>query len=390
MMKQHMCQKNFPTTIALNSISQLFYKLFLSKIKKKFDLLAFKNSKYLFYRFNDYVKAYGNPRYKLLYTRKMLDSVGLKKVEDKNKQFLIEKIIHGVEFENLYQSNPEKKPEMMETTESNYKVTRRVYQYLYYDIAELFFDYIKSLDSLEQQDIDEDMRINGWGSVEKISEVQDSMRMLNLFQDFYTATGRLPTFNGLLVVPDGDAQPGENKVNVKQLYDLFKNTSSHGLVSLPFLGLLLHFFESSQDLKFIKNATTELYKNLSYMSLSGARNFKFDAVSDFIAHLSFIIKRNTIENNKRIQIEEEMLAKKINDGRLFEPKISDPLEDVTEIIDKPEPKHKKTTFPYVEPTVQLPDEIEETQKRVDDDFTDLLSKINKVNDVATEQKNKKM
>ena len=320
----------------------------------------------------------------------MLDSVGLKKVEDKNKQFLIEKIIHGVEFENLYQSNPEKKPGMMETTESNYKVTRRVYQYLYYDIAELFFDYIKSFDSFEQQDIDEDMRINGWGSVEKISEVQDSMRMLNLFQDFYTATGRLPTFNGLLVVPDGDAQPGENEVNVKQLYDLFKNTSSHGLVSLPFLGLLLHFFESSQDLKFIKNATTELYKNLSYMSLSGARNFKFDAVSDFIAHLSFIIKRNTIENNKRIQIEEEMLAKKINDGRLFEPKISDPLEDVTEIIDKPEPKHKKTTFPYVEPTVQLPDEIEETQKRVDDDFTDLLSKINKVNDVATEQKNKKM
>ena len=320
----------------------------------------------------------------------MLDSVGLKKVEDKNKQFLIEKIIHGVEFENLYQSNPEKKPEMMETTESNYKVTRRVYQYLYYDIAELFFDYIKSLDSLEQQDIDEDMRINGWGSVEKISEIQDSMRMLNLFQDFYTATGRLPTFNGLLVVPDGDAQPGENKVNMKQLYDLFKNTGSHGLVSLPYLGLLLHFFESSQDLKFIKNATTELYKNLSYMSLSGARNFKFDAVSDFIAHLSFIIKRNTIENNKRIQIEEEMLAKKINDGRLFEPKIRDPLEDVTEIIDKPEPKHKKTTFPYVEPTVQLPDEIEETQKRVDDDFTDLLSKINKVNDVATEQKNKKM
>ena len=320
----------------------------------------------------------------------MLDSVGLKKVEDKNKQFLIEKIIHGVEFENLYQSNPEKKPEMMETTESNYKVTRRVYQYLYYDIAELFFDYIKSFDSFEQQDIDEDMRINGWGSVEKISEIQDSMRMLNLFQDFYTATKRLPTFNGLLVVPDGDAQPGENKVNMKQLYDLFKNTGSHGLVSLPYLGLLLHFFESSQDLKFIKNATTELYKNLSYMSLSGARNFKFDAVSDFIAHLSFIIKRNTIENNKRIQIEEEMLAKKINDGRLFEPKISDPLEDVTEIIDKPEPKHKKTTFPYVEPTVQLPDEIEETQKRVDDDFTDLLSKINKVNDVATEQKNKKM
>ena len=81
------------------------------------------------------MKACGNPRYKLLHTRRILDSVDLKKVEDKNKQFLIEKIIHGVEFENLYQSNPEKKSEIMKTIESNYKVARRVHQYLYYDIA---------------------------------------------------------------------------------------------------------------------------------------------------------------------------------------------------------------------------------------------------------------
>ena len=63
--------------------------------QKKFDLLAFKNAKYLFYRFNDFVKMYGNPRYKLLHTRKMLDTVGLKKVEEKNNQFLIQKIILG-------------------------------------------------------------------------------------------------------------------------------------------------------------------------------------------------------------------------------------------------------------------------------------------------------
>ena len=86
------------------------------------------------------------------------------------------------------------------------------------------------------------------------------------------------------------------------------------------------------------------------------------------------------------EIEEEMLAKKINNGRVFEPKINDPLEDVIEIIDEPEPEDKKTTFPYVEPTVQSPGEIEHSQKRIDDDFTNLLSKINKVNDVVTEQK----
>ena len=184
--------------------------------QEKLDLLSFKNSKYLFYRFNDFVKIYGNPRYKLLHTRKMLDSTALKKLEYKNKQFLVEKIIQGVEFENIYQSHPEQKPEMIHTLESNYKVARRVYQHLHIDIAELFYEYIQSIDSYEQQDIEEDMKINGWGTVENIRSIKDSMRLLNIFQDFYNATGRLPTFNELLIVPNGDAQPGE-KVNMKQL-----------------------------------------------------------------------------------------------------------------------------------------------------------------------------
>ena len=191
-----------------------FLQAFSIDYQEKFDLLAFKNSKYLFYRYNDFVKAYGNPRYKLLHTRKMLDTVGIKKVKDKNKQFLIEKIIHGVEFENFYLSNPEKKPEIMDTIKSNYRIARRVYQQLQYDIAELFADYVRSMISFELQDIDEDIKINGWG-VQKVSEIKFSIKLLNLFQNFYTATGSLLTFNGLLVVPDGDAPPGENKINMK-------------------------------------------------------------------------------------------------------------------------------------------------------------------------------
>ena len=75
-----------------------FLQSFSIDDQEKFDLLAFNNSKYLFYCFNDFIKAYGNPRYKLLHTKKMLDTIGLQKVEEKNKQFLIEKIIHGIEF----------------------------------------------------------------------------------------------------------------------------------------------------------------------------------------------------------------------------------------------------------------------------------------------------
>ena len=307
--------------------------------QEKFDLLAFKNSKYLFYCFNDFVKVYGNPRYKLLHTRIMLDTVGMKKIEEKNKQFLLEKIVQGVEFENLYSTDSERKPEIMSIVEGNYRIARRVQ--LQIDTAELFVEFIRSLSSYELQDMDEDIRANGWG-IKKMGEVSDAQELMKIFQDFYTLTRRLLLSNGLLVVPDGDAPPGE-KLNMKHLHDLFKNIKLHGIVSLPFLGLIQYCFEEN-DHSLIKNATTELYCNLSYMTLSGARDFKFDAVSDLTARLSILIKHTALGNKKMREIENQVIAKKVNDGRIFEPKIEDPLDDVIEIIDLPDPEHKKSMY----------------------------------------------
>ena len=110
------------------------------------------------------------------------------------------------------------------------------------------------------------MKTNGWGTVENIRTIKDFVKLLDLFQDFYKATRRLPTFNELLVVPDSDAQP-EEKINLKQLYDMFKNTNSHSIVSLPFLGLFFTIFMMKKVCILSKKATTELYKNLSYMIL---------------------------------------------------------------------------------------------------------------------------
>ena len=217
----------------------------------------------------------------------MLDSVGLKKVEEKTKQFLIEKVIHEVEFENQYNTVSEKKPKIMSTIEGNHRIARRVYQQLYFDTAELFAEFIRSFSSFELQNMDDDIRANGWG-IKYIREVRDSQGLLKIFQDFYTVTGRLLLSNSLIVIPDADAAPGE-KLNMKHLYDLFKNTSSHGVVSLPFLGLFQYYL-GQNDPTLIKNATSELYSNLSYLTLNVAREFPFGAVSDLTARLSFLLK----------------------------------------------------------------------------------------------------
>ena len=98
--------------------------------------------------------------------------------------------------------------------EGNYKVARRVYQQLFYDIADLFKEYIQSIDLYELQDIEEDLKAAGWGNFENIQTIKNPMRLIGLFQDFYSYTGRLPNFNELLIVPDGDA-PTSKKVNLR-------------------------------------------------------------------------------------------------------------------------------------------------------------------------------
>ena len=274
----------------------------------------------------------------------------------------------------------------MYTVERNYRIGRRVYQQLYLDVAELFAQFIRSLSSSELQDFDEDISANGWG-IKKISEVSDAQELIKIFQDFYSLTGRLPLSNSLLVVPDGDAPP-EEKLNMRQLYDLFKNTNSHGLVSLPFLGLIQYYLEENNH-SLIKNTTSELYFNLSYTTLSGARDFRFDDVSELTARLSILLKHATLRNNHLREIENETFAKKINEERTFEAKIEDPLDEVVEIINVPKIEHKTSMFPYVELTVETADEIEKNQQIIDDDFINLQTKFDQVNDVVTEQKKQK-
>ena len=68
------------------------------------------------------------------------------------------------------------------------------------------------------------------------------------------------------------------------------------------------------------------------------------------------------------------------------PKIEDPLDTVIEILDNPDAEHKKEMYPYVPPQVQAADEIETETTLVDDEFTDLNTKYDEINDVVTTQK----
>ena len=199
------------------------------------------------------------------HTSKVRDKTGFQKIEEKDKQFLIENYIRKIENKNAYEIKTEKEPENMLEIEKNYRVCRCAYQALFYKIAETFIQCVNTLapDKIEQ--LDADLKATGWG-VKLIVEIEDCIEILKLFQLFCYFNRRLPLTNGLLPIPDGETRDGSKKISLKNLYEMFKDTDTHELVSVQFLSALNLFFGG--DIQLSKDRITELYKSLSLKTLS--------------------------------------------------------------------------------------------------------------------------
>ena len=193
------------------------------------------------------------------------------------------------------------------------------------------------------------------------------MELLSTFQLFNHNNGRLPLTNGLLIVPDDDVPGGEDKINLKNLYEMFRYMQSHGLVSMQFLGVLGTFF--GVGVRETKDTITELYKNLLYASLSGANDFKFDAISELISRLSFSIKKKqtALANRDTRERQDTEKAKEIIDTTTFVEQL-DPFEQ--EIVDDlfKDLEYKKTKHPYVEPQVKDAQTIETRTQATNNEF----------------------
>ena len=81
------------------------------------------------------------------------------------------------EFENPYENSIEKKTEIIDTVEINYKIRIRVYQHLYSDIADIFYEYIHLLNPDEIQQIDEDIKTNGLRVI-NLLKIDNSLELL--------------------------------------------------------------------------------------------------------------------------------------------------------------------------------------------------------------------
>ena len=121
--------------------------------------------------------------------------------------------------------------------------------------------------------------------------------------------------------------------------------------------------------------------------MSGTDNLNFDIISDFISKLRFSIKKSTLANIDRNEVEDakKKKAKEIIDSTKFV-ESPDPIEQ--EIVDDlfKELEHKKTKHSYVELQVKDDQTVETETQATKSEFSKLKQKFDKVNNAATEQK----
>ena len=68
--------------------------------------------------------------------------------------------------------------------EKNYRIYRLVYQSLLIEIADTFIQHINTLSPDEINQLDDDIRSDGWGA-QSIVEIENSVELLCKFQMFY-------------------------------------------------------------------------------------------------------------------------------------------------------------------------------------------------------------
>ena len=120
---------------------------------------------------------------------------------------------------------------------------------------------------------------------------------MRLFDLFYYMNGRLTLTTGHLYIPVGDRpeEVGEEYINMKDLYEQYRGSRSHGMVSVPFLCVLNLFLGGKE--KISKAALIELYSNLMLGRLTGESDaLNFSALNKLCMEINIRLANSTFAN----------------------------------------------------------------------------------------------
>ena len=349
-------------------------------------MLANKNIKYLFCRYNDFLLSKSLPT---IFSRRTIlteNKVVLEELGNRDWQYLIKNLISSIKNlkRPLLNTVGKKQAKIIKVLKDNWKFIRRVYNSIYSKIAEQFKIYQDSLTENKKSEVEKDFCANGNGLL-TIWENKSALQILESFSIFYCLNARLRTATGHLFVANSikSEEIKDEKLNLKQLYAKFHGTESDGLVSAPFRCILDLFLGASDQVA--KNLLTDIYKNLTMRSLSSedkSRVLEFSALTEMCAEIKAHIANLFFENQEKSKSEKLPKKMQISEQHGFFDDETIPGRD-NDLLLEGETELEDIKKDYEQPFLETATDTEEKTNKYDEDFFQTVEKINMVDFEAT-------
>ena len=250
---------------------------------------------------------------------------------------------------------------MLKTMTKNYKILRRVHNDLYKTVAENFKYYFDNLNETDLGEIEAHTVSSGLNSPKN---VQNASELLILFDYFYFINGRFPTTNEHTFVPRAKLPLEVNgeELNIKNLYEKFRGSDSHGIVCSQILAALFCFFNGGGEKK-ARKFLSDSYQNGTVGALSTDHSFQFDAFTDLLISLGFLFRQSAMTQTETVKAEDintdQQLKQKyeIDDDDPPPPPYTAPMYVEPDSISE---KIRQFTGDVAEPKLETPSEIKQT------------------------------
>ena len=112
--------------------------------KTKLDLLTFKNTKYLLYRFNDLLESTGQPIILIKHSKVTDDYTAAEEIQNQNWQYFIERVIEVCKSKEIG-STIRKSEDFLLNTVENVTIAKKSYETFYNVVARNFYSTMNKL-----------------------------------------------------------------------------------------------------------------------------------------------------------------------------------------------------------------------------------------------------
>ena len=191
--------------------------------KNKLDILTNLNSKFLFYRFNDFLQHKGQKTKSVKHTVVTDDYIAGEKIQDKSWKYFIESIF---DFSEKPNSNDTDQSFLLDTKE-NLEILKKTYNQLFMQIEK------NQIEMLEQMPFDfyEDIK----NDLMRDLYLEEDFEKLDTWVSFYYKNGRFPGNQELTILPQSNKPKTVDSLSTEasplELYKKYGRTSLKNVVS---------------------------------------------------------------------------------------------------------------------------------------------------------------